>query len=387
MSKFTKLRFTWVVAVLLTVGLLFVTPALADDENENTGAGSDQAQQELQDALDQIAANRATVESDLAQRCASAWGEEVDHVSATLAGLNDMDLLAADDAPDCDAVRSVIEGELLGDALEDWVYTAVNPCIIVDTRFAGGPIAVNTSRNYQVFGNLGFQGGQNCPLPKPGTEPRGVHINMVAIPTAGKGNVRAFPYLAPSANGLSANFQTINNVNVANAGTIKSCYFCGPEITVRTGAAAGVFAAANVKIEVLGYYFPAENPDGSDYVGGDQRFALSSADSVVRSISITAPTSGKVIVNASGSVEFGSGLRDSARCTITTGFAVDTLRGIYAAEETGGSSAVRWMPFAGTRGFNVSPGTTTFRLVCDEFAGTVYIVDSHMTAIFTRNTR
>ena len=385
MIKLTKLRFTWVLAFFLTFGFLCGASALANEENETAGAGYDPAQQQLEDALADVAANRTAFENDLAQRCAPAWGEDVDNAVAALAGLNDADLLAADEAPDCDAARSIIEGEpveLLGDTTQDWVYTAVDPCIIVDTRNVGGPIFSGTQRNFFVFGALGSQGGAVCNLPSGKPEPRGVHINLIAIPVGGKGNVRAFPYLNPTTDGLSANFQTANDVNVANAGTIKSCYLCGPEITVRSSN-----GSAHVKIEILGYYFPADNPDGSDWAQSGQSLALSPTATTVRSVAITAPSSGKVIVNASGSIGFNSTARDSARCCITTGTALDTNHLIIAAEETGGPNTVRYMPFGSTRGFNVSAGTTTFRLVCDEFAGNVTVVDSSMTAIFTRNTR
>ncbi len=43
---------------------------------------------------------------------------------------------------------------------------------------------------------------------------------------------------------------------------------------------------------------------------------------------------------------------------------------------------VAQMPFAGTRGFFVGAGTTTFRLVCDESTGDVTVFDTQLTAIF-----
>jgi hypothetical protein len=38
--------------------------------------------------------------------------------------------------------------------------------------------------------------------------------------------------------------------------------------------------------------------------------------------------------------------------------------------------------FAGTRGFNVAAGTTTFNLVCNEFSGAVTATQAYMTTMF-----
>ena len=382
MHKFTKLSFIWMVAVALTVGLLYGVPALADEENPATGPGYDQAQQELQAALDWIAANRTAVANDLAQRCAPAWDEEIDHVADTLAGLSDADLLAADEAPDCEAARSMIDGppvELLGSTTQDFVFTAVNPCIIVDTRRsgAGGPIFANTQRNFQVFsGSLGSQGGNFCPLPSGKPEPSGVHINLISVPVSGgNGNIRAFPYLAPTADGLSVNFNSNLPVALANAGSIKSCVLCGPEITVRSN-----FATSHVKIEILGYYFPAEIP--SNFASVDSENSVTSPETV-ETVVINAPSSGKVIVNASGYARFSTSGSDGGRCSITTGTTIDFAH-LMIFDDDGGSG-MTFMPFAGTRGFNVGSGNTTFRLVCDRFQGGISIGDPNMTAIFTKN--
>jgi hypothetical protein len=128
-----------------------------------------------------------------------------------------------------------------------------------------------------------------------------------------------------------------------------------------------------------------------DEAGGD--FAASSdneeevtgTDEIVKSVSITAPTSGKVIVNASGYFRFGStSTVDGGRCSITTGSTVDFGHLIIADENQ--ANTMDYNPFAATRGFNVSAGTTTFRLVCDSFSGTVRIGDPTMTAIYVPTT-
>jgi hypothetical protein len=129
----------------------------------------------------------------------------------------------------------------------------------------------------------------------------------------------------------------------------------------------------------MGYFHETEHLAGADYAGGNQNLALGPADSVVRSVTIAAPAAGRVIVNASGYFSFDDVAgRDSGRCSITTGVAVDFSYLIIAAERTGG--ATQWVPFAGTRGFNVGSGNTTFRLVCNEADGAVRVSDTNLTA-------
>lgn len=120
--------------------------------------------------------------------------------------------------------------------------------------------------------------------------------------------------------------------------------------------------------------------------GGDQDVALTTEDVVVRSVTLTVPTFGRVIVNASGYFRFDSAVTaEIARCTITTGTAVDSDRHIIAGESA--VAATTFVPFSGTRGITVpSVGPVTINLVCDKIAGSVSVGDTHMTAIFVPST-
>jgi len=122
------------------------------------------------------------------------------------------------------------------------------------------------------------------------------------------------------------------------------------------------------------------NEAGGDFAGGDQVVNLTGTDTTVRDVAITAPSSGRVIVIASGYFYFHSTSVDGGRCSITTGTAVDFSNLIIAGERTGDSTY--YVPFVGTRGFSVGAGTTTFRLVCDSYSGTVSVEDTQMTAMF-----
>jgi hypothetical protein len=118
-------------------------------------------------------------------------------------------------------------------------------------------------------------------------------------------------------------------------------------------------------------------------ISGQLGFAVTTANQIVRSVSLTPAGAGTVIVQASGSFNLGDvAARDSVICSITTAAVVDGGHQIIGAEETGGVGAVRFMPFGATRAFSVGAGTTTFNLVCSLFAGTISVEDPVMTAIF-----
>ena len=136
----------------------------------------------------------------------------------------------------------------------DLLYTPVTPCRIVDTRKSGGKISAATQRNFYVHGAAGTisaQGGNAAGCSAPLGEPLAAHINMVAVDPTGKGNLQAFPKGAAPGAGLSVNYNTIDT-NLANAGTVKTSFNTGSDITVYSGA-----SSAHTVIDVLGYYYPA----------------------------------------------------------------------------------------------------------------------------------
>jgi hypothetical protein len=125
------------------------------------------------------------------------------------------------------------------------------------------------------------------------------------------------------------------------------------------------------------FNFDIANEAGADFSSSlDTEVVLTGADVTVRSVVVTAPSFGAVIVNASGYFRF-SGV-SIGRCSITTGAVLDFTHLIIA----GGNVAVTFTPFAATRGFVVGAGSTTFNLVCNEFSGDVNVGDATITAIF-----
>ena len=145
-----------------------------------------------------------------------------------------------------------------------------------------------------------------------------------------------------------------------------------------------IAAGAVGSSEVSGNSIPStdlSNEAGADFAGGNQSVTLTSTDVTVRSVTISAPSSGKVIVNASGFFDLNSAGNDVARCSITLGTTIDQ-NALIIYNDSGAVGHTGFVPFAATRGFNVGAGTTTFRLVCDEFAGDTEVQDTHLTAMF-----
>lgn len=117
------------------------------------------------------------------------------------------------------------------------------------------------------------------------------------------------------------------------------------------------------------------------FASGDQSVTLAGADSVVRSVSLSIPTAGTVIVNAAGYFALNSAAFDGGRCSITTGITVDFTHLIIGADE-GAVTFTGFLPFGGTRGFAVAAGAFTVNLICDLAVGAVDIRDSSLTAIY-----
>ncbi len=119
----------------------------------------------------------------------------------------------------------------------------------------------------------------------------------------------------------------------------------------------------------------------AQFAGGGPPLPLTAAATVVRSINITAPTAGRLVVNASGYFAFpDTSTLDAARCSITTGTAVDFSHLIVFGENS--ASGMSHVPFGATRGFSVAAGTHTINLVCEEAFGETAIGGSEVTVIF-----
>jgi hypothetical protein len=142
----------------------------------------------------------------------------------------------------------------LGDLDRDFVYTPVTPCRIVDTRPSqGGPGAIPADGAYSfvVHGNVSGQGGDLNGCASPRNEPRAVHLNIAAVPVSGNGNLQPYPYGSSPGTTALVNYKL--GTNISNAGTIQTCYLCGPDVTIRSNV-----SSAHIVVDVLGYYHEVE---------------------------------------------------------------------------------------------------------------------------------
>ncbi len=117
------------------------------------------------------------------------------------------------------------------------------------------------------------------------------------------------------------------------------------------------------------------------------------ANVVVRTVSLTVPSAGQIMVNASGLYGFvvGSGFYIAGWCSITTGATVETSDYLYARFVS--PVTAQNVPFAGTRVFDVTPGAFTVNLVCTALSDTFFpagltpvtIQTAGITALFVPN--
>ena len=148
---------------------------------------------------------------------------------------------------------SVVEQCFFAESSTDLSYAPVTPCRIVDTRLAVGAIPPGGIRSYYVRRDVAPQGGNPAGCPSPGDkEPFSVHINVTAVPVSGSGNIVAYPYGFVAPNASMVNYKT-GAQNIANGGTIKTCFSCGKDINIQSN-----YGTTHVVIDVLGYYF--DNP-------------------------------------------------------------------------------------------------------------------------------
>jgi Regulator of Chromosome Condensation (RCC1) repeat protein len=134
------------------------------------------------------------------------------------------------------------------DLIKELVYTPVTPCRIVDTRLSGGAIPPGGIRSYNVWGDVASQGGNSSGCPSPKGEPYTAHINVTVVPS-GNGNIVAYPFGSTAPLASLVNYRA-DAQNIANSGTVKTCFNCGKDINIKSRV-----GTAHVIIDVLGYDF------------------------------------------------------------------------------------------------------------------------------------
>ncbi len=296
------------IVLIATISLAFVTPSVVIGQAELEGSEPDTATQYYRQRLAILDADREAFVQGLVEQWASPSSDSADHLYETFRRLNSDKLLAIQDATNLEAVDAILLGDspnnlpatplVLGSLSGDYVYTPVNPCRVVDTRFAAGggvPIAAGTTRDFKVYGTLieiQNQGGSTA-CSAPNGEPRAAHINVTVVPVGGNGFVKVYPDASPQPNASLVNFKL--GTNIANAATIRTRFSTSavPDITVFTSA------TAHIIIDVLGYYYPAKgSQEGREFVSVTN--VPNDPIQVVGSLSIFIPGPGSIVVHGSG---------------------------------------------------------------------------------------
>ncbi|KQZ59934.1 MULTISPECIES: hypothetical protein [unclassified Lysobacter] len=101
-------------------------------------------------------------------------------------------------APAASKAGADISPNSLGDAATDLVFVPISPCRLFDTRLAGGAIAANTVRSFDVtaVSDYSFQGGaaSNCNGVGAAGSFAAAVINFTTVTPAAAGYITAFPF-------------------------------------------------------------------------------------------------------------------------------------------------------------------------------------------------
>lgn len=104
---------------------------------------------------------------------------------------------------------STSDAKALGDPDQDLVYVPVTPCRILDTRIAGGPIAANGVRHFDLADVVNFsgQGGDtsHCNVGNKGSFAAAA-INFTVVSPDIAGYITAFPHLVSRPSAATINY-------------------------------------------------------------------------------------------------------------------------------------------------------------------------------------
>lgn len=152
------------------------------------------------------------------------------------------------------ATGNAFEPNFLGSTVNDFVYTPVAPCRIIDTRAAGGPIAAGNFRNFYATGNSYVsQGGFNGSCGVPFGAAKAVVINFVAVGGVGTGNLGFTPYPQGFTNTAILNWNASTADALANGLTVAICNTASATCTFDFSIAARG-NATNVVADIQGYF-------------------------------------------------------------------------------------------------------------------------------------
>lgn len=169
----------------------------------------------------------------------------------------------------------------LGSVGEDLVYTALQPCRIVDTRNAGGAIGADQTRSFKAAGYPSYanQGGSagNCGLQN--EIPSAVALNVTAVVPAQAGYATVFPSIGGRPDTASINYAAGAIVN----GTIITKI---PSPAASLDFSIYTYAQSDFVVDIVGYFSPP------------RATALACMDMLVATVTIGVNATGQVTAPA-----------------------------------------------------------------------------------------
>jgi hypothetical protein len=246
---------------------------------------------------------------------------------------------------------------VLGSTTEDFVYTPVNPCRIIDTREAGGQIGSNSSRSFFVHGSsLTGQGGYSGGCIAPRGEPRGVHINIAAVNSTAPGYLTVWPHNTTMPLAAVLNYSpTYKTDPISNTFTVKTSYNLNYDISVYAHKQTHVVA------DVMGYYYDAE-PEKITAVSNYQTGGIDvgTTYTTVVSKTVNVPEAGRIVLTG---------------CAALTNFGIDHMYCRFT--ENGGEldywyfgdPDVKYEHTSRTHMKNVTAGEKTYAMQCYRIGG------------------
>lgn len=104
---------------------------------------------------------------------------------------------------------------------------------------------------------------------------------------------------------------------------------------------------------------------------------------IILTLSITVPSAGKIVVNASSYFDPRSSNKDTVKASISRYSTIDTQVYTYATDFGYGTTVLGYVPVSTTNGYTVySAGTYTYNFVCSRIEGAFFMFRTSMTAIF-----
>ena len=272
-------------------------------------------------------------------------------------------------------------------------FVPITPCRLADTRPAPDTVGTrNTPIGPSGTFTLGAHGSNGlCSSPAIPIGATALSLNVTAVdPTAPTfltifptgatqpltSNLNPTPGQPPVPNAVTVDVNALGQFNIFNK-----------------------FGSVNVIVDIVGYYEDHNHNDvyytkaevdamvspltnsAAAYAGGDQQVALTTTDTVYRTVSILPPANGKVIVSSGGYIWRPGTLAFIARCSISQTSVLDGDSFQYVQKPVG--AAIEGDVIGGTRGYDVAAGVMfTVNLVCDVVSGAANLSDSWLTAIF-----